>query len=143
MKNSIKTGINPTTSLLHSVGLKATPARIAVLELLKKTSKPLSIKSIQSKLAKEEIDQATLYRIVSSLVEKEIIREVDLKHGHGHYELATSSHHHHIICKKCGKIQDIDCDTTQIEKEVLKQSGFKSISNHSLEFFGTCKSCSS
>lgn len=128
-------------SLLHEAGFKATPARLALLVLFKKTGKPISIKYIQEHLGTKDTDQATIYRMVNALLESGVVKYVDLKHGHGHYELASSSHHHHAVCEKCGKIQDVSCDTKTLQAKILKSSGFAKISDHSLEFFGICKSC--
>jgi Fur family transcriptional regulator, ferric uptake regulator len=137
-QDTITTSI-PTT--LRSSGLKATPARVAVLKVLTKAKKPLSIQNI-GKLLKDTPDQATLYRMVEQLKKAGIIHQINLEHGHAHYEIDSPTHHHHIICENCGKIVDISsCDIESLEKEVLKKSGFKKINRHSLEFFGLCKNC--
>jgi Fur family ferric uptake transcriptional regulator len=132
---------NESQALLHEAGFKATPARLALLALFKKTGKPISIKYIQEHLGTKDTDQATVYRMVNALEQSGVVKYVDLKHGHGHYELASSSHHHHAVCEKCGKIQDVSCDTKTLQAKILKSSGFAKINEHSLEFFGICKSC--
>jgi len=131
-------------SLLRANGLKATPARAVVLALLQKTRKPLSIAAIHKRLKNSAIDLVTVYRTMASFEGKGLIRQVDLRHGHAHYELATAdvAHHHHLICENCGKIVDISqCDTSGLEKQALKIGGFAKLTKHSLEFFGLCKTC--
>jgi Fur family ferric uptake transcriptional regulator len=128
-------------ALLHEAGFKATPARLALLALFKKTGKPLSIKYIQEHLGTKDTDQATIYRMINALEQSDVVKYIDLKHGHGHYELVSPAHHHHIVCEKCGKIQDVSCDTKALQAKILKSSGFSKINDHSLEFFGICKSC--
>ncbi len=139
--DSKKERVKEFDELLHEAGFKATPARLALLDLFKKTGKPVSIKYIQEHLRTKDTDQATVYRMVNALLQSGIVKYVDLKHGHGHYELASSSHHHHVICEKCGKIQDVSCDTKTLQAKILKSSGFSKINDHSLEFFGLCTSC--
>ncbi len=129
------------SSLLHQAGFKATPTRLALLGLFHKTGKPLSIRYIQEHLSTKNTDQATVYRMVNALLQSGVVKYVDLKHGHGHYELASSSHHHHAICEKCGKIADVSCDTKTLQAKILKSSGFSKINDHSLEFFGICDKC--
>jgi Fur family ferric uptake transcriptional regulator len=124
--------------ILKSHSLKVTPTRVMVLEILSKAKKPLSVKDIQKKLG-QAIDLATLYRTFETLRFSGLVLEVDFKHGHSHYELATMKHHHHAICEKCGRVVDISkCDIKNLEKQVLKLSKFKKINSHSLEFFGIC-----
>jgi Fur family ferric uptake transcriptional regulator len=130
------------SSLLRQAGFKATPGRLALLELFNKTEKPLSIKDIQKSLKQANLDQATIYRIISALESKGIIRQVDFQHGHAHYELTSREHHHHLICEQCGKIVDISkCDTSKVERQALKIGNFSKINKHSLEFFGICNIC--
>lgn len=130
-------------TLLRDAGLKATPARLAVLNLLSMAKKPLSINDIKQDLKRHSsIDQATIYRIIKALEKKGLIKQVDFQHGHAHYELRTHDHHHHVVCENCGKVADISkCDTTDIEKQALKISGFSKINDHSLELFGLCNKC--
>src|SRR5689334_18205952 len=121
-------------TLLRQAGFKATPGRLALLKLFDKTKKPLSIKDIQKKLKQTNPDQATIYRIISALESKGIIRQVDVQHGHAHYELTSREHHHHLICEQCGKMVDISkCDTSKVERQALKIGNFSQINKHSLE----------
>lgn len=138
----MNTSIDPK-NLLRQAGFRATPGRIAFLELLRKSDKPLSIQDVLEKLKGNSIDQATVYRIVEALRDKGIIQYVNMEHGHAHFELVSPTHHHHAICQQCGKIVDISkCNIKSLETEVLAVSGFKKINRHALEFFGICDSCS-
>lgn len=130
-------------ALLRKSGLKATPGRLSLLLLLASANRPLAIHDISDE-SKRGLNQATVYRSLESLLEAGIVRRVDMQHAHAHYELAEgSAHHHHLICKHCGRIEDVDaCDVGAIEQAVLKRSkSFASIQTHALEFFGLCKKC--
>lgn len=127
---------------LREAGFKATPGRVAFLELLAKAKEPLSIQDILAKLKNKSVDQATIYRIVDALRERGLIQYVNMEHGHAHIELVSPAHHHHAICQKCGTVVDISkCNIKNLENEVLKVSGFTKINRHALEFFGLCSSC--
>lgn len=129
--------------LLQNAGFRATPGRIAFLQLLQKATEPLDIQDAIKKLRGHALDQATVYRIVEALRRKGIIQFVNLEHGHIHFELVSPTHHHHAICEHCGTIVDISkCNISHFEIEVKKVAGFENINRHSLEFFGTCKACS-
>ena len=71
-----------------------------------------------------------------------IIKEIEFGEGQKRYELEDFKHHHHLICLKCRKVDDIELktDLEKEEKRFLKENGFKVV-NHSLEFFGYCQNC--
>ena len=129
--------------ILRDNGYKATPARLALLAVLKNADHPLTIQELLKELG-GKVNQATIYRSLESLLAVSIVRQVDMQHGHAHYELHSGqAHHHHLICRSCGQTEDVQqCDIMAIEDSVLKKSRtFASIEEHSLEFFGMCKKC--
>lgn len=129
-------------AMLRSVGCKATPRRMAVLGLMHRAIQPLSVEDIMRGI-KTEADQATVYRTVKLLESRGIIRQVDLRHHHAHYELADDKDHHHVICTVCGRIEDVThCALNRAYNAVLRGARhFAEIRQHALEFFGVCKTC--
>lgn len=129
--------------LLREKGLKATPARLEVLEILEKVEKPLSIKAILSRLSDKTINQATLYRIVTKLKEVGILNMVMLEHNHGHYQIVTEKDTHHIVCTVCHKIASFHgCAFSDLAKRLLSSiPDFAKIESHTLELAGLCKQC--
>jgi Fur family ferric uptake transcriptional regulator len=129
-------------NILRKSGYKATPSRLAILEVFKKMRIPMSAKNIIDALP-ADTDQATVYRTLKSLKEKGIIKQIDLRHNHAHYELANTAEHHHLICLRCGRIEDVHhCNLEVTQEAVLKSSKkFAEIQQHALEFYGICKSC--
>ncbi len=130
------------TQLLRGAGLKVTPARLELLSVLSKNERPLTVTEVAEKLP--DINQITIYRALVAMVESELVRKVDVQHAYTHYELiATKKHHHHAICSLCGRIEDVDaCLPESLEKDVLKHlKEFSSLTGHSLEFIGRCKTC--
>lgn len=134
---------SPIAALLRKFGLKATPPRMRVIQILQKSQRPLSAMDIIQGTG-AIADQATVYRIVKSLKAKGLIRQIDLRHNHAHYELSSDHEHHHLICVHCGRIEDIhDCGISDTHNLVLKHAKhFANIKEHTLEFYGTCKTCS-
>jgi Fur family ferric uptake transcriptional regulator len=129
--------------LLKEHKLKATPARLAILELFESAGcKALNAEEIHTRLRTKKIDLVTVYRTLTSFEERGIFNRVDLHKDSVCYELAKH-HHHHIVCTACGLIEGFDaCNIDQLSKKALASSSkFKAISQHSLELFGVCKSC--
>ncbi len=133
---------NDFRSILRKSGYKATPSRLAILEVFQKSKNPMSAQAIIDALPSDS-DQATVYRTLKSLKEKGVIKQIDLRHNHAHYELANIAEHHHLVCLGCGKIEDVHhCGIEDMESTVLKSSKhFAEIRQHALEFYGICKSC--
>lgn len=129
-------------TILRKNGLKATSARIALLALLERTAAPLSAQALIERLG-DQIDQATVYRALQSLKERHIIRQVDLRHNHAHYERTTGEEHHHLVCLRCGTIEDVhQCNIDHMHHTVLAHAkNFARIEQHALEFYGICKRC--
>jgi Fur family transcriptional regulator, ferric uptake regulator len=129
-------------ALLRKSGYKATPSRLAVLALLEKNRKPMSAQKIIDGIG-SAMDQATVYRILKDLKSKGIIRQVDLRHNHAHYELSNADDHHHLVCIRCGTIEDVhDCGIEEVQGTILRRSkNFEEINQHALEFYGICKAC--
>jgi len=129
--------------LLRKGGCKATSPRLSVLEVLARARNPISAQDVIKVMGKKA-DQATVYRIFKTLKEKGIIRQIDLRHNHAHYEISGSDEHHHLICVHCGKIEDVhDCGIDDTYAVILRHSKhFLEIKQHALEFYGVCKTCS-
>jgi len=128
---------------LRQVELKITPARLAVLDILEKTDKPIDIATIIDYLETNNIkaDPATVFRIINSFTDKGITKQIQLNEGKFRYEHASKKDHHHLICEKCGDLEDVsDNFISDIEKEIQRKKKFL-IKRHSLEFFGICKKC--
>lgn len=128
--------------ILREKGFKCTPTRLSIIEIFFKNSKPISADFIFNKL-KKRIDEATVYRSLSSFEKSGILRRVDLRKEAIHFEL-NDNHHHHMICINCGEVEDFK-ENNEIERIlgriVEKSSKFKIIKEHSLELFGVCKTC--
>ncbi|MES2436761.1 MAG: transcriptional repressor [Patescibacteria group bacterium] len=132
------------STILKNKKFKVTPARVAILEVFSKECKPVNAEEIFDSVKDTKIDQVTVYRTLNSFEETGILKRVDLRKGSAYYELNSAQHHHHIVCTICGTIEGFDmCSVEKISKEVLNTSKkFKTISDHSLELFGSCTKCS-
>lgn len=128
--------------MLRKSGYRATPSRIAILEAFKRSRRPMSTQEIMKEI-NGSADQATVYRTIRSLKMKGIIKQIDLRHNHAHYELADLAEHHHLICIRCGRVEDVHrCGVEVMESSVLRSSKhFVEIRQHALEFYGVCRSC--
>lgn len=129
-------------AILRSRGYKATTPRLKVLAFLQLSKKPITAQEVAEKL-KNEMNQATVYRTMKKLKTCGVVKQIDLRHNHAHYELSDKNDHHHIVCVRCGRVEDVEgCDVEETYRSILRRAKhFSSIKEHSLEFYGICKTC--
>lgn len=134
--------LTETRALLKTKGKSVTEVRSAILDILKSAETPLTPKQILSLITSKKPDLATVYRNLSLLESLGVINSVDLGEGFKRYEMHNPDNHkHHIICRTCGTIGDIEeCGLQEIENKIFKKTGFKT-EKHRLEFFGVCAVC--
>lgn len=126
--------------ILNTAGLRATKQRIGLLAALESAQTPLSVDAL-IKGSHAPLDTATAYRTLETLRSAGIVRRIDLSQGRALYERA-GTHHHHVVCTKCGRIKDVEsCIPASLGQRVKNASGFARIDDHTLEFFGLCAPC--
>lgn len=125
---------------LKSSGLKSTPGRRAVLQVLAKSTSPLSPEQILAQVGSEVCDRATIYRILDSLNQAGLVQRLDLEGKTLYLPEESNHHHHHIICRKCRSTVCLDqCLISPLEKRA-RTLGFHDI-RHSLQLTGLCSKC--
>lgn len=135
--------INIILKNLKKEGFRITKARRSILASLIKSKEPISPLELHRILKSHGLspDRATVYRELDFLEKKNIIKEIHLEtEKEKRYEINNNIHHHHAICKKCEKIEDIELGTDLEEKILRKVKNFADL-EHSLEFYGLCVNC--
>ena len=131
--------INFTDELrLHN--LKATPQRLAISEALH-TKGHINIDSLYELMLKKfsSISLATIYKNINIMLGNSFIQEVKIPLNKSVYEL-TKTAHSHLVCDKCGMVEDITLNMEQILSETASKSNFK-ISKTNLVLSGYCQNC--
>ena len=92
--------------------------------------------------AGDGVGLTTVYRHLQSLVDSKAIDAVQTAGGETVYRLcASSTHHHHIVCRSCGRSDEIEApDVERFTESVARDLGYAEVS-HTLDIFGICRSC--
>lgn len=137
---------------LREAGCRITAPRRALVELMVSTAAPLSVPEMHAEVNRrlgaapgdEPVNLVTVYRFANLLVDLHLARRVELGQGYARYEREETQdgpHHHHLVCERCGKIEDFHgCDVGRLAERLESESGFK-IARHQLELYGTCPTC--
>lgn len=126
--------------LLKEYDLKVTPQRVAIVDELYKNGH-MNIDELYQNLLKKfpSISLATIYKNVNAMVEKIFLNEVKIPEAKSVYELAKEEHSH-LVCSSCGKIEDIQIDTSVLNDSIKTISNFK-VENTKVVFSGVCSNC--
>ncbi len=125
---------------LREKGLKITPQRIAIVELLSEYGH-LSIAKLYELVQKRfpSISLATIYKNVNMMVMSNYLKEVKIIGEDSRYEL-NFGEHSHLFCKKCGKVEDIRLDDNSLKEQIKQKTDFI-VDSSFLTFYGYCKDC--
>jgi Fe2+ or Zn2+ uptake regulation protein len=136
---------SPIIANLKRKGYRASKTRHAIIEILVGSHGPFSVQDIQRLLGGRHISThiTTIYRELELLIRENVAKGLQFGENKKLYELASQAHHHHLICVSCTHVQDVtlEKDLDVQEQTIARTHKFK-VLNHSLEFFGLCKSCS-
>jgi Fur family peroxide stress response transcriptional regulator len=126
---------------LRALGLKVTPQRLAILDILEGNRLHPSAEKIYRRIVGKYpgVSLATVYNTLSKLVEAGEIRELDIDPRKKRFDPDTSLHHH-FFCRTCGAVYDVD-------PNIPFRADLKKIEGHQVEetqvnFKGLCKACS-
>lgn len=128
---------------LEAGGHKLTKLRQVVIEIFDRRQQPLLLEELGRLLNDRfiRVHRTTLYRELVFLVDNHVIVPVALDDGKLRYEFADRDHHHHLVCERCKKIEDVELeDDAKLEKMITTKTTFQVIKHH-LEFSGLCGKC--
>ncbi|HEY0268911.1 MAG TPA: ferric iron uptake transcriptional regulator [Methyloradius sp.] len=129
------------TDELKNAGLKATLPRLKVLSLFESSKeRHLSAEDVYKILLTtgEDVGLATVYRVLTQFEQAGLLVRHHFESGKAVFELNQGGHHDHIVCIKCGRVEEF-CDE-EIEKRqklAASERGF-TIQEHSLYIYGIC-----
>jgi Fur family ferric uptake transcriptional regulator len=123
---------------LHAAGLKATAARIRVLQLLEQSpARHLSADEVYKLLldAGEEVGLATVYRVLSQFETAGLVTRHHFEEGFSVFERSSGHHHDHMVCLDSGKvIEFMDEEIEQLQHAIAAKHGYEIVS-HNLVLF--------
>jgi Fur family ferric uptake transcriptional regulator len=129
--------------VLQEKGHRLTPQRMLVIEALHNADKHISAEEIYEQLHSRYpyANISTVYRTLELLKKLNLVTEADFGEGCVRYHVAEKGHHHHLVCRSCGKVIDMDESALHpLEDTLLQEYGFDADLRH-LAISGECKGC--
>jgi Fur family ferric uptake transcriptional regulator len=126
---------------LKSTGLKATLPRLKILEVFQKGSqRHMTAEDVFRVLLEERTDigLATVYRVLTQFEQAGILTRSHFESGKAMYELNEGTHHDHLLCLDCGRVEEFyDPEIEKRQNDVAQLKGFQ-IAEHALSLYAHC-----
>jgi len=124
-------------------GERQTEQRRALLAFLARADRCLSAQEIHAELHRRgsAISLATVYRTVARLARSGMLDVLMHNDGEATYIQGSGRHHHHLVCRSCGRVVEISEPTVDSwTREIARKYGFSDAS-HELTVYGVCGAC--
>lgn len=128
---------------LRHVGLRVTSPRLATLAVVAEMPHAETddiAHAVRARLG--SVSLQAIYGVLNALTDAGLLRRLDAGSKHpARYEIQRHDNHHHVVCARCGRIQDVPCAVG--EAPCLEPHGAEGFTVHSAEvlFHGVCATC--
>ena len=132
-----------TVKTLRGSGHKMTPQRMMILTSLRHAKGHLSAADIYERVKQEYpyVDISTVYRTLSVLKDLRLISETHMGTGDAAFEWVATERHHHLICRKCGDVAQLDHHYLErLGTQIAMDVGFQADIDH-FAIYGLCAVC--
>jgi len=128
---------------LRAIGQRATPQRLLILGAFARPGEHLTAEEVYDRVGPlaPAVNRSTVYRTLELFRDLGLITETDLGGGVRHFELFDDHRHHHLICRNCGGMLELDDDiVAPLRDRVRERHNFAVTIDH-LALFGWCSYC--
>jgi Fur family ferric uptake transcriptional regulator len=128
---------------LAPVAARATRQRLAVGDALAELDDFHSAQQIHDILVRrgDRVGLSTVYRTLQSMADAGEVDVLRSDEGEAHYRRCSSGHHHHLVCRSCGRTVEVEGPTVERWADrIAAEHDFADVS-HTLEIFGVCADC--
>jgi Fur family transcriptional regulator, stress-responsive regulator len=128
---------------LREQGLRVTAPRLGVLEAVDADGGHLDAAAIAAaaRLRIGSVSTQAVYEILNSLTEAGLLRRIEPAGFPALYETRVGDNHHHIVCRTCGTIEDVDCVVGEAPCLHVRESAGMAIDEAEITFWGICERC--
>jgi Fur family transcriptional regulator, stress-responsive regulator len=128
---------------LRGAGLRVTAARVALLETVR-TGDHLGIEAITAGVRDRvgHISLQAVYEALHALTAAGLIRRIEPAGGAPRFEGSVGDNHHHVVCRSCGVVADVDCAVGEAPCLTASDDHGFSINEAEVVYWGLCPDCS-
>ncbi len=134
----------PTTAEeLRGAGLRVTAARVALLETVR-DGDHLGVEAIASGVRDRvgHVSLQAVYDALHALTAAGLVRRIEPADSPARFERRVGDNHHHIVCRSCGVVADVDCAVGEAPCLIASDDHGFSIDEAEVIYWGLCSGCS-
>jgi Fur family transcriptional regulator, stress-responsive regulator len=129
--------------LLRDVGLRVTQPRVAVLRALAEHQHAdTDTVAAATRAALGSVSTQAVYDVLRALTDAGLARRIEPAGSPARFELRVDDNHHHVVCRSCGAIADVDCAVGERPCLDASQTHGFVIDEAEVTWWGLCPSCS-
>ena len=131
-----------TEELLRTASLRVTRPRLALLEAVYEhphADTDSLIEAVRARLP--EVSHQAVYDSLRALTSAGVIRRIQPAGLVGRYEARIGDNHHHVVCRSCGEIADVDCSVGEAPCLTASHANGFTIDEAEVIYWGTCPAC--
>jgi Fur family transcriptional regulator, stress-responsive regulator len=128
---------------LRDRGLRVTRPRLAVLDVLSESRSHLDVDEITARVRDrlESVSVQAVYDVLGALTAAGLARRIAPAGAPARYEARAGDNHHHLVCRLCGSITDVDCAAGSAPcLEPIDTDGFV-VDEAEVTYWGVCAAC--
>jgi Fur family transcriptional regulator, stress-responsive regulator len=128
--------------LLRDAGLRVTKPRVAVLGAL--AANPHAGADTVLRVVRRDLGTVStqgVYDVLHVLAERGVARRFQPAGSVARYELRSGDNHHHVVCRHCGNVEDVDCATGATPCLDASDSRGFVVDEAEVTYWGTCPQC--
>ncbi|ONI78945.1 transcriptional repressor [Actinosynnema sp. ALI-1.44] len=129
---------------LRSTGLRVTAPRLAVLALL--GEHPHSTADQVAGGVREllgSVSTQAVYDVLNVFTATNLVRRIEPAGSPARYETRTGDNHHHLVCRQCGRTEDVDCVIGPAPCLTPDHTAGYVVDEAEVVFWGLCPACAS
>lgn len=134
--------ITDPTAMLREASLRVTQPRVAVLEAVSAhphADADTIVKATRTELGK--VSTQAVYDVLRALSDAHLVRRIEPAGSPARYETRVGDNHHHVVCRSCGAIADVDCAVGDAPCLDASADNDFVIDEAEVVFWGTCSIC--
>ena len=128
---------------LRGAGLRVTGPRVAVLAALARH--PHADTDTLAEAARTELGAVStqaVYDVLRALTDAQLVRRIEPAGSPARFELRVGDNHHHVVCRLCGSIADVDCAVGERPCLTASEAHGFVIDEAEVTYWGLCPACS-
>ena len=138
--------MHPDADLSHRVreaGLRVTRPRLAVLSAVQQrphADTATVLAAVRAEIG--DVSHQAVYDVLDAMTAAGLLRRIQPRGSVARYEARTGDNHHHVVCRSCGAVADVDCAVGHAPCLTASSDHGFVVDEAEVIYWGTCSTCS-